>query len=153
MRWLTAKTQITIGLLGVVTIVFITALFFGLVPDQGRIELHHRNEVCDSMAVTSSLMIQDDKLKTLKHFINQMVERNSLLQSVGVRRRGGKMVVSTKDHEALWSDQSSIASRDKRESALVSGKDSGDRSSTRLKVKAGRGCLAVPRRFFAWADF
>ena len=122
MRWLTAKTQITIGLLGVVTIVFITALFFGLVPDQGRIELHHRNEVCDSMAVTSSLMIQDDKLKTLKHFINQMVERNSLLQSVGVRRRGGKMVVSTKDHEALWSDQSSIASRDKRESALVSGK-------------------------------
>ena len=122
MRWLTAKTQITIGLLGVVTIVFLTALFLGLVPNQKHAELRHRNEICDSMAVTSSLMIQDDKQQTLKLFINQMVERNSQLQSVGIRRRGGKVVVSTKGHASFWSDQSSVNSRDKRESLLVSGK-------------------------------
>jgi len=122
MRWLTAKTQITIGLLGVVTIVFLTALFFGLIPDQKRAQLHHRNEICDSMAVTSSLMIQDDEQKTLKLFIDQMVERNSQLQSVGIRRRGGKIVVATKDHKSLWSDQSLVETRDKRESLLVSGK-------------------------------
>ena len=122
MRRLTAKAQITIGLLGVVTVVFLTALFLGLLPDQKRAQLHHRNEVCDSMAVTSSLMIQDDKLKSLKSFVNQMVERNSQLQSVGVRRRGGKIVVGTKDHASLWSDKSSVKANDKRESLLYSGK-------------------------------
>ena len=122
MRRLTAKAQITIGLLGVVTVVFLTALFLGLLPDQKRAQLHHRNEVCDSMAVTSSLMIQDDKLKSLKSFVNQMVERNSQLQSVGVRRRGGKIVVGTKDHASLWSEKSSVKAKDKRESLLYSGK-------------------------------
>ncbi len=122
MRWLTAKAQITIGLLGVVSVVFLTALLIGLFPDQARMELHHRNQVCDSMAVTSSIMIHDDKLKSLELFVKQMVERNSQLQSVGVRRRGGKLVVATEDHAALWSDQSSTASRDKRESLLFKGK-------------------------------
>ena len=122
MRRLTAKAQITIGLLGVVTVVFLTAMFLGLLPDQKRAQLHHRNEVCDSMAVTSSLMIQDDKLKSLKSFVNQMVERNSQLQSVGVRRGGGKIVVGTKDHASLWSEKSSVKAKDKRESLLYSGK-------------------------------
>ncbi len=121
MRWLTAKTQITIGLLGVVMIVFLTAHVLQLVPDQTPARIEGRNEICDSLAVTASLMIQDGEINTLKSFVTQMVKRNPQLRSLGVRRRGGKMVVSTDNHNALWTEGSSVLSRDKRANILVSG--------------------------------
>ena len=119
MRWLTPRIQMTIGLLGIVMLVYWlgTAVHSRLVPDRETVELKAQ---ISSVAVTSSLLIQENEFLLLEDFITQMLVRFPNFRSIGVRNRAGKLVVSTPDHQSTWVDPN-LSDRDRFNSGLNRG--------------------------------
>ncbi len=122
MRWFSPKIQLTIGLLGIVMLAYWigTALHGRFVPSRESSELKARISSCESLAVASSLLIQENEFLLLQDYINQMVERNPHFRSIGVRSQTGKLVVSTDQHENVWSDPE-LNEKDKFNPGLFSG--------------------------------
>ena len=106
MRWITPRIQMTVGLLGIVMLVYWlgSALHARYVPSRESTALKARTSICESLAVTTSLLIQENEFLLLEDYINQMMSRNSNFRSIGVRNRINKLVVSTPNHRAVWED-------------------------------------------------
>ena len=106
MRWITPRIQMTVGLLGIVMLVYwlATALHGRFVPSHETAALKARISICESLAVTTSLLIQENEFLLLENYLNQMMDRNSQFRSIGVRNRVDKLVVSTPTHKAAWHD-------------------------------------------------
>ena len=106
MRWITPRIQMTVGLLGIVMLVYWlgSALHARYVPSRESAALKARTSICESLAVTTSLLIQENEFLLLEDYINQMMSRNSNFRSIGVRNRINKLVVSTPNHRAVWED-------------------------------------------------
>ena len=122
MRWLSPKIQMTIGLLGIVMLAYWlgTAIQGRFLAVRGDAELRMRVSSSESLAVASSLLIQENQFLLLQNYIDQMVLRNRHFRSIGVRNRLGKLVVSTDNHEDIWSDPD-VSSKEKFNPGLFSG--------------------------------
>ena len=104
MRWITPRLQMTLGLLGIVMLIYClgTAVNSWFVPSREKVELKAKTSMCESLAVTSSLLIQENEFLMLDDYIQQMLTRNPDFRSIGIRNRAGKLIVSTPDHKAIW---------------------------------------------------
>jgi signal transduction histidine kinase/DNA-binding response OmpR family regulator/HPt (histidine-containing phosphotransfer) domain-containing protein len=106
MRWITLRIQLTVGLLGIVMLLYWVAnlIHSSQVPSRETTELKSRISTCESLAVTSSLLIQENDFALLENYIQQMMERNPDFRSIGVRNRLGKLVVASPQHKTSWMD-------------------------------------------------
>lgn len=122
MRWITPRLQMTIGLMGIVMLVYWlgTAIHSHFVPTREAVELKARISICESLAVTSSLLIQENEFVLLKDYIHQMMARNPDFRSIGVRNRADKLVVSTPEHKSVWADPN-LEEKDRFNPGLFSG--------------------------------
>lgn len=123
MRWITPRIQMTVGLLGIVMMMYwlATLVHSYQVPSRETVELQSRVSTCEALAVTSSLLIQENNLTLLETYIRQMMVRNPEFRSIGVRNRLGRLVVSTPQHQSIWADPELLAS-DRFNPKLFSGK-------------------------------
>lgn len=121
MRYISPKIKITVGLLGILVLVLMTASVLKLMPDAESVVYRDRVDLCESLAVTSSLLIQEENYPTLENFTSQMVARNSQIRSIGIRDRFNRLVSSTDAHLQLWSDGSDVKERDRHRTPLMSG--------------------------------
>ena len=90
------------------------------VPSREKVELKAKTSMCESLAVTSSLLIQENEFLMLDDYIQQMLERNPDFRSIGIRNRVGKLVVSTPDHKEIWNSPD-VKEEDKFHPGLLSG--------------------------------
>ena len=112
MRFLTAKTRITFGMVCLLVSVLCAAQLMGLVPDREAAIRHGRGDLCEAIAVSSSDHISRGELRRLEFFLQSIVERSDDVLSAGVRRASGELIVAVGDHEALWPDGSTERSTD-----------------------------------------
>ena len=82
MRWLTTKIRLTIGLVGILMLLFCAATMMDMVPSTKNTELKGRSELCESIAITSALMLQKNRLLDLDVVLTQTVKRNPNITSV-----------------------------------------------------------------------
>ena len=151
MRRISPKTQTTVGLVGIITIVILTAQVIGLVPNRHHALLEGRTEVSDSLAVTSSLMIQAKDFKGLEAFAEQMVQRNKKLRSIGIRQRSKNLLVATKNHRTLWDKISGVDERDKKTNKLYSGQiEWGQIEYTFQPIYTSAFSRMIPSSFRLW---
>ena len=122
MRWITPRLQMTLGLLGIVMLIYCfgTAVNSWFVPSREKVELKAKTSMCESLAVTSSLLIQENEFLMLDDYIQQMLDRNPDFRSIGIRNRLGKLVVSTPDHKEIWNSPD-VKEEDKFHPGLLSG--------------------------------
>jgi len=122
MRLITPQIRMTIVLLGIVVLVYwLGAAIHGRsVPTREAAELESRTSICESLAVTSSLLIQESKFPLPQDYISQMMDRNPKFRSIGVRDRTGKLVVSTPNHKSVWADPD-LSDKDRFQPGLFSG--------------------------------
>ena len=122
MRWITPRIQMTVGLLGIVMLVYWlgTALHSRFVPSRESAALKARISICESLAVTTSLLIQENEFLLLEDYIDQMMERNPIFRSIGVRNRTDKIIVSTPNHKAAWADPN-LSDKERFNPGLYSG--------------------------------
>ena len=107
MRWLTTKIRLTIGLVGILMLLFCAATVMDMVPNTEVAELKGRSELCESMAITSSLLVQKNQLLDLDALLTETVKRNPNLVSVGLRNKGGRLVVDSNGHQRYWENAAS----------------------------------------------
>lgn len=124
MRWITTKIRLTIGLVGIMLMVYMAATVMNLVPSTEADRLQSRVDYCESLAVSGSLLIQNNRFGILETIVEQSVTRNRELRSVGVRNRHNRLVVQTASHNKLWdSDIDQIDPNTKLSVPLISGRD------------------------------
>lgn len=123
MRWITTKIRLVVGLIGILLLVFMAATAMNFVPSEQSARLQARCEYCESLAISGSLLIQNNQFPVLETIINQAVLRNHELRSIGVRNRFGRLVSQTRLHDALWnSDIDRTDPNTKLAVPLISGK-------------------------------
>ena len=122
MRWITPRLQMTLGLLGIVMLIYCLgiAVYGRFVPSREKIELQAKTSMCESLAITSSLLIQENQFLLLDEYVQEMKARNPEFRSIGIRNRAGRLIVSTPKHKSIWSDPD-VKDEDKFHPGLLSG--------------------------------
>ena len=103
LRWkIPVIARISFGLTGLVVSVLMLISLLGLFPDSEAEALRNRKLFCESAAVSVTLMAQKADAKTIRAFLESLAERNPDIQSLGVRRDDGLLVVEIGNHSERW---------------------------------------------------
>ena len=112
MSWITTKIRITVGLVGIMLLIYMAATIINLVPSAENTKFAARAELCEAVAISTSMMVQNREFTMLKHTIAQTAERSSDIRSIGVRNRRDRLIVDCLDHGDVWaSDELAVDDR------------------------------------------
>ncbi|MGB5439037.1 MAG: ATP-binding protein [Gammaproteobacteria bacterium] len=102
MKGLSTKFHITVGLGFLLLSLMLSAVFFGLVPDQVKAMRDGRANLLEATASSSSLFIEQGDVKGLEANLDFLVSRNDEIESAAVRRANGTTLLTVGEHEAFW---------------------------------------------------
>jgi PAS domain S-box-containing protein len=98
MKRLTAASKITIGLVCSMLGILLCASFLGLLTDPDEATVRNRAQFAESMALCASVMLADNDTNQLQIVLDNLIERNAQLRSVGVRMSNGTLALATSAH-------------------------------------------------------
>ena len=99
---LTAKMRILVGQLGLLFSILISAMMLGVNPDHREVVLVGRGELCEALAINSTLFVSRSNLRDLERMLNVAVHRNHDMLSAGIREQTGELLVEAGDHRGHW---------------------------------------------------
>jgi PAS domain S-box-containing protein len=103
MKNFTAASRITLGLVCSMLGILISANLLGLLPDRAALIIQGRQQLAESIAFSNSVLLANHDLAGINAVFNNVIERNSSVRSIGIRRyRDDRVVVSAGPHIALW---------------------------------------------------
>jgi hypothetical protein len=88
MNYLTARTKIVIGLVGLLISILFVALSLGLIPDNREAVMQGRSRFCEAVAISSSAFISQHDLPAVEALLRAMVRRNPDLVAAAFLRDG-----------------------------------------------------------------
>src|ERR1041385_3533405 len=107
MNYLTARTKIVIGLIGLLISILFVALALGLVPDNRQAIMQGRAQFCEAVAISTSAFLSRNDQPAVDALLRAVVRRHPDLASAAVRRDG---VVVSKAGEGSLADGSNALS-------------------------------------------
>lgn len=102
MSWITTEIRFTVGLVGIMLLVLMAATAIRVVPSVVDAKAQARAELCETIAISSSMMVQNREYSMLEKVLQQTAERNQGLMTVGVRDQNDQLVVSCNAHKEVW---------------------------------------------------
>ena len=103
LRWkIPVVARITFGLVSLLASAQLAISFLGLIPDSRAETLRERKQFCETAAVGFSLMAERADTETMRTFLESVASRAGDVQSMGVRRADGDLVVEVGNHDARW---------------------------------------------------
>lgn len=102
MRWITTKVRLTVGLVGILMLLFCAASVMDLVPNTEAEQMEGRSQLCESLAITSSYLVQNSRFRELETILGQTIKRNPQIVSMGVRNSMGGLAIKTEGHQEYW---------------------------------------------------
>lgn len=112
MKGLSAKSRVSLGLVGIITSVIMVACFFGIIPD-GVAQLREgRAVLAETIAIYSSALVAKATPARVLDDFNLIRERNPDLLSIGLRQENGDIFTATGDHENVWQEMSGEYSKE-----------------------------------------
>ncbi len=106
MKGSSAKSRVSMGLVGIIVSVIMVAGFLRIFPD-GVTELRQsRAMLAETIAIFSSALVDKAPVQRIQDDFNLLLERNQGLLSLGLRRDSGTPLVATGDHNKLWQEMS-----------------------------------------------
>ena len=112
MKFLSAKSRIAMGQVGLLISLLLAASFFGLIPDQAKTAREGRSSLAEAIAANSSLLVTKDDIKRLEGILQLVVQRNDDLLSAALRTEAGFLVATVGPHKDLWRETDSKFSTD-----------------------------------------
>ena len=103
LRRLSSRVHLALGLAGLAVGVVLAATWLGLVPDAESQARQHRAALSESLALTTSALLDESQPETLAQTLEFLLGRNADLLSVGVRASDGTLLVEVGGHAAAWS--------------------------------------------------
>ncbi|MEL7498378.1 MAG: ATP-binding protein [Planctomycetota bacterium] len=104
MNFLSVKHRITLGLVCLLCSSMVIVYFTGLGPNQRAAEMHGRAQLCESLAVQTSMLTNPADRARLKNLLESIVERNDEIISIGLVRNTGQQLIDIEDHFAQSMD-------------------------------------------------
>jgi diguanylate cyclase (GGDEF)-like protein/PAS domain S-box-containing protein len=102
MRTISATTRIALGLASITLSAAIVAGLLGLIPDRNRAVLEGRSRLCESTAISFTLLAAHDQAEQFQAGLEAMANRNPDLLSAAIRQPDGEFVARVGDHEQRW---------------------------------------------------
>ena len=102
MKPVSTASRVSLALSCLTITVFLGAQSLGLVPDTFAAALQARKELCESIAVYSSLAAQRGDVSGIKNAATSICSRNPDIVSMAVRTADGQLLAEVGDHEAHW---------------------------------------------------
>jgi PAS domain S-box-containing protein len=104
-RGLSSRFHLALGLSSLVVSLLLLAVNFGMLPDRESAVIDGRVALAESVAIGSSLLLDDAELvddPRLRTQLGFIVRRNPELLSIGMRRADGSLWVSVGEHTQAW---------------------------------------------------
>src|SRR5262245_1098025 len=105
MRTISATTRIAIGLASITLSAAILAGLLGLIPDRNRAVLDGRSRLCESTAISFTLLAGQDQPEQFQAGLEAIVKRNPELLSAAIRREDGEFAARVGNHEQRWNQE------------------------------------------------
>ncbi len=100
---LTPASRLAIGLVSLtVSIVLLLDLTLGIMPDRAELAKRVRQSTAESLAVQVTTLLQEKGQAELVPVLQQVVQRNSEVVSIGLRTADGRLVMDVGDHAQHW---------------------------------------------------
>ena len=103
MRWLSPRFRISLAMASVVVVFISLASMFGLMPDADRATLRGRARLCESIALSSSAMVARGDAESMRALLEAVVDRDSDVLTIGVRKVDGELLTVAGPHAEIWS--------------------------------------------------
>jgi diguanylate cyclase (GGDEF)-like protein/PAS domain S-box-containing protein len=101
---LTPASRLAIGLVSLtVSILLFLDLTLGIMPDRAELAKKVRQATAESLAVQVTSLLQDKGSVDLVPVLQQVVQRNTEVKSIGLRTDDGRLVMDVGDHLKNWS--------------------------------------------------
>jgi diguanylate cyclase (GGDEF)-like protein/PAS domain S-box-containing protein len=101
---LTPASRLAIGLVSLtVSILLFLDLTLGIMPDRAELAKKVRQATAESLAVQVTSLLQDKGSADLVPVLQQVVQRNTEVKSIGLRTDDGRLVMDVGDHLKNWS--------------------------------------------------
>ncbi len=102
---LSTRFRIVVGLASLLVSVMLGAMALDLVPDRRTAVMEGRNQLCESIAVNSSVLVNRGDIRRIQAILTVLVSRHDEILSAGIRKVDGELVVDVGDHTDAWQDQ------------------------------------------------
>ncbi|MEM1068386.1 MAG: ATP-binding protein [Planctomycetota bacterium] len=105
MNWLgfiPARQRITLGLVGLMVGTLLIASAAGFFPNEQREILNGRAKLAETLAISSTAMASSAQFASLQATLDSVVNRDDDVQTIGLRRSNGELLVTAGDHSAHW---------------------------------------------------
>ena len=102
LNFVNTRTRVTFGLVCLLVSVLMAALFLGLIPDRENAVLDGRRALCESVAVSTSILVTHSDLNSIRVLLDDVARRNKDLLSAGLRRADGRLMLAAGDHVVRW---------------------------------------------------
>ena len=112
MKFLTPKTRITMGLVGVMTSLVMLAFLLNIVPDKDSAVREGHALLAETIAVYSTALVKTTKSQRLRDDFKLLADRNENLLSLALRHESGGLLVATGDHADRWEEMTGEYSKD-----------------------------------------
>jgi diguanylate cyclase (GGDEF)-like protein/PAS domain S-box-containing protein len=97
-----AASRVSIGVTCLTLSLILAAQGLGIIPSPSDAALKGRKQLCESLAIQCSLAAQRGATDELQMTTRTIVERDSDIQSVGLRQVDGKLLMKLGEHDTLW---------------------------------------------------
>ena len=105
MKTLSTRFHLAVGLSSLVVTLLLVFSFIGLVPDRDAALMSARVSLAETVAITATALIDDGAdvdSQRLRSTLDFIVKRNPQVDSLGMRRADGELVMVIGNHAALW---------------------------------------------------
>ncbi|TKB11845.1 Hpt domain-containing protein [Desulforhopalus sp. IMCC35007] len=112
MKGMSAKSRVSLGLVGIITTILMVGSYLGIIPDTEKDRRTNRAILAETIAIFSSGLVDKASPKRIEDDFSLLVERNDDLVSIGLRPKNGTLLCATEKHKDLWKEMSGVNSTD-----------------------------------------
>jgi PAS domain S-box-containing protein len=106
---MSARSRIAMGQVALLTSVLMLAVTIGFVPSTLDATKEGRAKLCESIAISSSVMATRNDMAGLNAALRATVSRDPQIISAGVRDANDKLIATVGEHAAAWKDSKNSA--------------------------------------------
>ena len=104
MSWTALKIQLTLGLVGIVLLVYSAATLIQIVPTGHDGRMVDRNQFCQSLAITCAKLVPRQDMVLLQNIFDDLLKVNPELNSIGFRNSRNRLVLTAGPHPQSWDE-------------------------------------------------
>lgn len=109
---ISTRLRIVLSLTSLMVSTLLGAMALNIVPDRREAVMKGRAQLCEATAVNSSVLVNRGDIRRLQAILTVLVSRHKDIQSAGIRRVDGELVVDIADHAGTWQEHVTEQSTD-----------------------------------------